>query len=73
PGSGLTTTLYAALREVDTAELNVLTMEDPVERQLEGIDQIEVDPAAGVTASSDPCLRSRCRRLGRARRRRDDA
>jgi len=52
PGSGLTTTLYAALREVDTAELNVLTIEDPVERQLEGIDQIEVDPAAGVTAAS---------------------
>ncbi|MDQ3122857.1 MAG: Flp pilus assembly complex ATPase component TadA, partial [Actinomycetota bacterium] len=52
PESRLTTTLYAALREVDTAELNVLTMEDPVERQLEGIDQIEVDPAAGVTAAS---------------------
>ena len=52
PGSSLTTTLYAALRELDTSELNVLTIEDPVERRLEGIAQVEVDPTAGVTVAS---------------------
>jgi general secretion pathway protein E len=48
-GSGKTTTLYAALRELDTAHLNVLTIEDPIEYQLPNIGQIQVHPKIGLT------------------------
>lgn len=48
-GSGKTTTLYAALRELDTAHLNVLTIEDPIEYQLSDIGQIQVHPKIGLT------------------------
>ncbi len=50
PGSGRTATLYAALQGLDTAERTVLTIEDPVEDELEGIGQTEVDVASGLTA-----------------------
>ena len=42
-GSGKTTTLYAALREIDRARLNVMTIEDPVEYDLEGVGQMQVN------------------------------
>jgi general secretion pathway protein E len=48
-GSGKTTTLYAALREVDTQRLNVMTIEDPIEYQLPSIGQIQVKPKIGLT------------------------
>jgi type II secretory ATPase GspE/PulE/Tfp pilus assembly ATPase PilB-like protein len=48
-GSGKTTTLYAALREVATGEVNVMSVEDPVEYELQGITQIQVEPVRGVT------------------------
>ncbi len=48
-GSGKTTTLYAALRELDTAHLNVLTIEDPIEYQLANIGQMQVHPKIGLT------------------------
>lgn len=48
-GSGKTTTLYAALREIDTAHLNVMTIEDPIEYQLDGIGQMQVKPKIGLT------------------------
>ena len=48
-GSGKSTTLYAALRELATPELNVLTVEDPVEFVIPGIAQIQVDRAGKVT------------------------
>lgn len=48
-GSGKTTTLYAALQEVDTAKLNVLTVEDPVEYELPGIGQTQVNPRIELT------------------------
>jgi type IV pilus assembly protein PilB len=48
-GSGKTTTLYAALRELATGEVNVTSVEDPVEYELEGITQIQVDNTRGVT------------------------
>ena len=48
-GSGKTTTLYASLGRVDTATTNVLTVEDPVEYQMEGINQIQVKPQIGLT------------------------
>jgi general secretion pathway protein E len=48
-GSGKTTTLYAALQELDTQHLNVITIEDPVEYQLPTISQIGVKPKIGLT------------------------
>ncbi len=48
-GSGKTTTLYAALRLLNTVTRKVLTVEDPVEYQLEGINQIQVKPQIGLT------------------------
>ena len=48
-GSGKTTTLYAALRGLDTGHMNVLTIEDPIEYQLPGIGQIQVKPKIGLT------------------------
>lgn len=51
-GSGKTTTLYATLREINTPEKNIITIEDPVEYVLEGINQIRVNPKAGLTFAS---------------------
>jgi general secretion pathway protein E len=48
-GSGKTTTLYAALSEINTPEKAIITLEDPVEIQMEGIGQIEVKPQIGLT------------------------
>lgn len=48
-GSGKTSTLYAALSRIDTKRLNVMTIEDPVEYELEGATQIPVNARAGVT------------------------
>lgn len=48
-GSGKTTTLYAALSELDAAEEKVITIEDPVEYQLDGIVQIPVNEKKGLT------------------------
>ncbi|NNA46177.1 type II secretion system ATPase GspE [Pseudomonas lactis] len=47
-GSGKTTTLYTALSQLNTAERKIITVEDPVEYQLEGINQIQVKPAIGL-------------------------
>jgi len=51
-GSGKTSTLYAALTTLDRKQLNVMSIEDPVEYQLEGATQIHVNPKAGVTYES---------------------
>ena len=51
-GSGKTTTLYAALRELDTAHRNVMTIEDPIEYQIPDIGQIQVKPKIGLTFAS---------------------
>jgi len=48
-GSGKTTTLYACLKEVNTPEVKIITIEDPVEYELEGINQIQVNPEINVT------------------------
>ncbi|MDX9717173.1 MAG: type II secretion system ATPase GspE [Thauera sp.] len=50
-GSGKTTTLYAALAKLDAQALKIITVEDPVEYQLEGINQIQVHPQIGLTFS----------------------
>ncbi|WP_443081404.1 type II secretion system ATPase GspE [Thiohalorhabdus sp.] len=48
-GSGKTTTLYAALQEVRSPESNLITVEDPVEYDLEGVGQIPVNTKSGMT------------------------
>ena len=48
-GSGKTTTLHAALATINTNEINIITIEDPVEIQQKGIGQIEVSPKIGLT------------------------
>ena len=48
-GSGKTTTLYAALTQLNTPENKILTVEDPVEYELEGINQIQANPKIGLT------------------------
>ncbi|HTN25803.1 MAG TPA: ATPase, T2SS/T4P/T4SS family [Solirubrobacteraceae bacterium] len=47
-GSGKSTTLYAALGDLNSIEKNIITIEDPVEYQLEGITQVQVNPKAGL-------------------------
>ncbi|MCU0913397.1 MAG: type II secretion system ATPase GspE [Planctomycetes bacterium] len=54
-GSGKTTTLYAALNELNRQERNILTVEDPVEYQLAGIGQMQVRPKIDLTFAN--CLR----------------
>jgi general secretion pathway protein E len=48
-GSGKTTTLYGALTRINATDKNIITIEDPVEIQLSGIGQIEVNPKIGLT------------------------
>jgi type IV pilus assembly protein PilB len=48
-GSGKSTSLYAAVGELNTPEKNIITIEDPVEYQLEGITQVQVNKKAGLT------------------------
>ena len=58
-GSGKTTTLYAALQAVVNSEIKVLTIEDPVEYHLKGVNQIQVHPKIGFTFAQGlrACLR----------------
>ena len=48
-GSGKTTTLYSALNEIKNEDTKIITTEDPIEYQLEGINQIQVHPKVGLT------------------------
>ena len=48
-GSGKTTTLYSVLSKLNTTKVNIMTLEDPVEYEISGINQIQVHPAAGLT------------------------
>jgi general secretion pathway protein E len=48
-GSGKTTTLYAALQKINTPDKNIITVEDPVEYQIPGIGQIQVNPKINLT------------------------
>lgn len=48
-GSGKSSTLYAALNKLNSEEVNIITVEDPVEYQLEGINQIQVNTNVGMT------------------------
>jgi type IV pilus assembly protein PilB len=51
-GSGKSTTLYATLNILNTAEKNIITVEDPVEYRLAGINQVQINPKAGLTFAS---------------------
>jgi type IV pilus assembly protein PilB len=48
-GSGKSTTLYAALTEINRPEINIITVEDPVEYRLRGVSQVQINPRAGMT------------------------
>ncbi|MCR2820552.1 GspE/PulE family protein [Lederbergia panacisoli] len=48
-GSGKSSTLYAALNHLNDEQVNIITVEDPVEYQLEGINQIQINPNVGLT------------------------
>jgi type IV pilus assembly protein PilB len=52
PGMGKTTTLYASLRELETATKDVTTVEDPVAYALDGVNQVQVDRAGGASLAS---------------------
>jgi len=54
-GCGKTTTLYAALNDVNDVEVKIVTTEDPIEYSIDGIIQIQINPEAGVTFAN--CLR----------------
>ena len=51
-GSGKSTTLYASLSEINRPEINIITVEDPVEYRLAGLNQVQVNPRAGMTFSA---------------------
>jgi general secretion pathway protein E len=51
-GAGKTTTLYASINTLDRVERNIITVEDPVEYRFENINQIQVNPRAGLTFAS---------------------
>ena len=48
-GSGKSTTLYASLSEINRPEVNIITVEDPVEYRLSGVNQVQMNPKAGLT------------------------
>ncbi|OGY07823.1 MAG: hypothetical protein A2782_01630 [Candidatus Blackburnbacteria bacterium RIFCSPHIGHO2_01_FULL_43_15b] len=51
-GSGKTTTLYSVLSKINTPKVNIMTLEDPVEYQIAGVNQVQINPAAGLTFAS---------------------
>jgi type IV pilus assembly protein PilB len=51
-GSGKSTTLYTSLNEINSEDLNIVTVEDPVESQIEGINQVQVNTKTGLTFAS---------------------
>ena len=51
-GSGKSTTLYALINEIKSEEINIVTLEDPVEYKMEGVNQIQINPDVGLTFAS---------------------
>jgi len=51
-GSGKTTTLYSVLTNINTPKVNIITLEDPVEYEMPGINQVQINPQAGLTFAS---------------------
>lgn len=48
-GSGKTTTLYSVLSKINSTKVNIVTLEDPVEYQIAGVNQVQINPQAGLT------------------------
>jgi len=48
-GSGKTTTLYSVLNKINTTKVNIMTLEDPIEYKIPGVNQVQVNPAAGLS------------------------
>lgn len=51
-GSGKTTTLYSVLSRINTTKVNIITLEDPIEYQIPGVNQVQINPGAGLTFAS---------------------
>lgn len=51
-GSGKTTTLYSIIQQISTSKVNIITLEDPIEYKISGVNQVQVNPAAGLTFAS---------------------
>jgi len=51
-GSGKTTTLYSLIHQINSPKVNIMTLEDPVEYQMTGINQVQINPQAGLTFAS---------------------
>lgn len=51
-GSGKTTTLYSIIQKINTPKVNIVTLEDPIEYKIQGVNQVQVNPAAGLTFAS---------------------
>ncbi len=51
-GSGKTTTLFAALSKINSPKVNIVTLEDPVEYNIPGVNQVQINPVAGLTFAS---------------------
>jgi len=51
-GSGKTTTLYSMINQINKGDLNIITIEDPIEYELEGINQVQINEKAGLTFAS---------------------
>jgi type II secretory ATPase GspE/PulE/Tfp pilus assembly ATPase PilB-like protein len=51
-GSGKTTTLYSVISRINTPKVNIVTLEDPIEYKIGGVNQVQVNPGAGLTFAS---------------------
>lgn len=51
-GSGKTTTLYSIIQRINTQKVNIITLEDPIEYKIAGVNQVQVNPGAGLTFAS---------------------
>lgn len=51
-GSGKTTTLYSIIQKLNTPKVNIMTLEDPIEYKMAGVNQVQVNPAVGLTFAS---------------------
>jgi type II secretory ATPase GspE/PulE/Tfp pilus assembly ATPase PilB-like protein len=51
-GSGKTTTLYSIISRINTPKVNIITLEDPIEYKIAGVNQVQVNPGAGLTFAS---------------------
>jgi type II secretory ATPase GspE/PulE/Tfp pilus assembly ATPase PilB-like protein len=51
-GSGKTTTLYSIISKLNTSKVNIVTLEDPIEYKIPGVNQVQINPAVGLTFAS---------------------